>query len=193
MFHNVHQMKPSLQECIAILARCADGDGNLLLNIGPMPTGEIEPRQVAVLNGIGAWLRKYGRSIYGTRGGPFKPGRYGASTRTGKTIFLHLLDTSGGLFKLPPLPAKILKSSVLTGGTVTVSQTDAGLNVTVTPGNRPSMGTIVKLETGYRYEQASRNARKRISEVVAFPKRNLLRRSSLTFGRGCSKAGRRSG
>ena len=39
----------SADEVIRILARCAGGDGNLLLDVGPMPDGRIEPRQVAVL------------------------------------------------------------------------------------------------------------------------------------------------
>ena len=36
-------------ECIRILVQCVSGDGNLLLNVGPMPNGEIEPRQATVL------------------------------------------------------------------------------------------------------------------------------------------------
>jgi alpha-L-fucosidase len=137
----------SARECIGILARCAGGDGNLLLNVGPMPSGEIEPRQVEVLEGIGAWLRKYGQSIYGTRGGPFKPGRYGASTRKGKIIYLHLLDTTTRSIKLPPLAGvKILKCSVLTGGKAAVTQAAEGLDLAVTVGEGQPMETIVKLE-----------------------------------------------
>ncbi len=52
---------------------CAGGDGNLLLNVGPMPTGEIEARQAERLKEMGAWLAKNGASIHGTRGGPFPP------------------------------------------------------------------------------------------------------------------------
>ena len=35
----------SLAQCISLLVRCAGGDGNLALNIAPMPDGRIEPRQ----------------------------------------------------------------------------------------------------------------------------------------------------
>jgi alpha-L-fucosidase len=42
------ELKP-LDECVRTLVACAGGDGNLLLNLGPMPTGEIEPRQAARL------------------------------------------------------------------------------------------------------------------------------------------------
>jgi alpha-L-fucosidase len=31
----------SLETCLGMLIRCAGGDGNMLLNVGPMPTGEI--------------------------------------------------------------------------------------------------------------------------------------------------------
>ena len=66
------QMK-SLKECLETLVRCAGGDGNLLFNVGPMPDGRIEPRQVERLEEMGEWLSKYGETIYGTRGGPWKP------------------------------------------------------------------------------------------------------------------------
>jgi alpha-L-fucosidase len=51
---------------------CAGGDGNLLFNVGPMPDGRIEPRQVERLKEMGAWLARYGDTIYRTRGGPWK-------------------------------------------------------------------------------------------------------------------------
>ncbi|UCE47268.1 MAG: alpha-L-fucosidase, partial [Phycisphaerales bacterium] len=76
------QMK-SLKQCIDTLVRVVGGDGNLLFNVGPMPDGRIEPRQVERLREMGVWLEKYGQSIYATRGGPFKPGLWGASTHKG--------------------------------------------------------------------------------------------------------------
>ena len=81
----------SLEECLQALDPCAGGDGNLLFNVGPMPTGEIEPRQVERLKEMGAWLAKNGESIYGTRGGPWKPTKTLASTRKGSTVYLHVL------------------------------------------------------------------------------------------------------
>jgi alpha-L-fucosidase len=49
------------------------GGGNLLLNVGGMPSGEIEARQADRLREIGAWLRKNGRRSHGMGGGPFAP------------------------------------------------------------------------------------------------------------------------
>ena len=70
---------------LRLLANVAGRDGNLLLNVGPGPDGRIDPAQAARLREIGAWLGKYGESIYATRGGPFLPGDYGASTRRDTT------------------------------------------------------------------------------------------------------------
>ncbi|MBM3335782.1 alpha-L-fucosidase, partial [Candidatus Sumerlaeota bacterium] len=94
----------SLKQCIDTLVRVVGGDGNLLFNVGPMPTGEIEPRQVERLKEMGAWLRKYGETIYGARGGPFEPGPWGAATYRGNTIYVHILDwkLEGDVVVLPP-------------------------------------------------------------------------------------------
>ena len=121
----------SLRQCLETLVRCAGGDGNLLLNVGPMPDGRIEPRQVKRLEEMGGWLKQYGETIYGTRGGPWKPGRSFASTRKGNTVFVHLLNYKGGAVTLPNIPRKIVARSVLTGGTVHVSQSDRRVSIRV--------------------------------------------------------------
>ena len=51
---------------INTLIKTVGGDGNLLLNVGPMPDGRIEPRQVEVLKEIGNWLDVNGEAIYET-------------------------------------------------------------------------------------------------------------------------------
>lgn len=132
--------------CLKMLIQCAGGDGNLLLNVGPMPTGEFPPEQVERLTQMGQWLAKYGESIYGTRGGPFKPGSYGASTRKGNTVFLHITDRSQEPIKLPPIPAKVLRGRVLAGGPVEVHQGADGLEVSVPESDRQPVVTVVALE-----------------------------------------------
>ena len=62
----------SLEQCLHSLIRSAGGDGNLLFNVGPKPDGTIEPLQAERLKEMGEWLKKYGYTIYETRGGPFK-------------------------------------------------------------------------------------------------------------------------
>jgi alpha-L-fucosidase len=136
----------SLDTCLGMLIRCAGGDGNVLLNVGPTPTGEIAPEQANLLKEMGGWLAKYGESIYGTRGGPFKPGDYGVSTRKGHTIYLHVMEWLDDTVVLPAIPAKVIRSRVLGGGIVQVRQTTAGLEVSVPKGDRQPLDTIVALE-----------------------------------------------
>ena len=135
----------SLKQCIQTLVRVTGGDGNFLFNVGPMPDGRIEPRQVERLQDMGQWLTKYGKSIYGTRGGPFKPGPWGASTHSGNVIYVHILNWSGESLRLPPIPKAITESQVLTGGTVTVDQSDEGIEISVPEADRSDIDTIVAL------------------------------------------------
>ena len=139
------QMK-SLSQCLQTLLACAGGDGNLLFNIGPMPTGEIEPRQVARWREIGDWLDKYGESIYGTRGGPWMPNKNIASTRKGNTVYLHVMHWPASPLTLPSLSRKIVASTLLTGGTLVLVQNQRGMEIHVPPQDRREIDTIVKLD-----------------------------------------------
>jgi alpha-L-fucosidase len=136
----------SLKQCLRTLIVCAGGDGNLLFNVGPMPDGRIEPRQVARLQEMGEWMKKYGATIYGTRGGPFKPGSWGASTRKGNSITLHLFEIPDAGIRLPALPRKVVRSSLLTGGQVDVRQDGDGILVKVAKADRQDVATLVSLE-----------------------------------------------
>ncbi len=110
----------SRKECIQTLALTAGGNGNLLLNVGPMMDGRIEQRQIDRLKEIGEWLNKYGESIYGTRGGPFKPQHWIASTHKGNKIYIHLLKWPDGELILPVIKSvkvkgvELLKDKTLT-------------------------------------------------------------------------------
>jgi len=119
----------SFPEVLKILVETVTGDGNLLLNVGPMPDGEIEPRQADRLRELGTWLDRYGESVYGTRGGPYMNGDWGGATCKGKTVYLHILKWNARTIVLPPLPARILETKSLTGNPVRVDQTAEGVTV----------------------------------------------------------------
>ncbi|MHC4123179.1 MAG: alpha-L-fucosidase [Planctomycetota bacterium] len=136
----------SLKQCLQTLVYVVGGDGNLLFNVGPMPTGEIEARQVERLREMGSWLRKYGESVYSTRGGPFKPNKQLASTHRDNIIYLHILDWQKDIIELNPIDKKIKKASLLTGGNVKVEQKDDVIEVSVPKCCRQDIDTIVKLE-----------------------------------------------
>jgi alpha-L-fucosidase len=84
---------------IQLLAKAVARGGNVLLNIGPMGDGRIDPKDVAILKGIGDWWRVNGESIRGTTRTPLTPQTWGESTRKGDTLYLHVFQwpTNGQL------------------------------------------------------------------------------------------------
>lgn len=136
----------SFEECVQTLVRTAGGDGNLLLNVGPMPDGQIESRQAERLRQIGAWLKENGRSVYGTRGGPFAPGEWGVTTQRGNTIFVHVLNWHGAeTLTLPPLDGRLKSARLLGGGKVEVNATSTATTLRLQRDQHRSPDTIIAL------------------------------------------------
>ncbi|HLZ52842.1 MAG TPA: alpha-L-fucosidase [Verrucomicrobiae bacterium] len=131
-------------EVVSILCRVVGGDGNLLLNVGPMPDGRIEPRQVEVLKQVGAWMEVNGESIYATRGGPWKPTPALTSTRKGSVVYVHVLKADGDRIELSALPRKIESASVLGGGKIETETAD-GKFILHLPAKRDPLATVIKL------------------------------------------------
>ena len=104
----------SYEECLRTLLNTVGGDGNLLLNIGPMADGRIEARQVEILKKIGSWLEIYGESVYGTRGGPVPPAAWGVTTRNDEFLFIHVLDQKQQYLFLPGI--SLLSAEMFRGG-----------------------------------------------------------------------------
>ncbi len=134
-----------LHECIRLLVLTAGRGGNLLLNVGPRADGAIEPDQVQRLREIGAWLKQYGESIYGTTAGPWDMGPYASSTRRGRTAYVHVIHWSEPVL-LKDLGIRIEKAGLLTGsGKVTLKPTSRGREIVVAEADRDPLDTIIKL------------------------------------------------
>ena len=59
----------SLPQILRIFTDCIAMGGNLLLDIGPREDGTIDERQVALLNGLGKFVKRNAEAIYGTEAG----------------------------------------------------------------------------------------------------------------------------
>ena len=136
----------STVQLIQYLARAAGYNANFLLNIGPMPSGKIQPEFVERLEGIGRWVEHNGESIYGTRGGPLTPTSWGATTQREGKIYIHVMDYAGDLLALSKLPqvqsAKVLSS----GAAVEVTGIQGGI-VLHLPETRDDADTVIVLDT----------------------------------------------
>ena len=138
----------SYKEAIHTLVHTVVGDGNLLLNVGPMASGEFPDDQVAVLKKMGKWLKKNGESIYGTRGGPIPNGEWGGMTFKDNKIYVHILNwpEDGSSLILPALDKKIVGSKGLNVKNPVVKQTAEGLEINLPVNKRNGIDSIVILE-----------------------------------------------
>jgi alpha-L-fucosidase len=111
------------KQLIDLLVRASGYGANLLLNIGPMPNGVVQPEFRERLAYMGNWLHTYGESIYNTTGGYLRPQTWGCITQKGDTMFVHVLNDSVTDIQLENFPyKKIVKAYLLKDNSVIQTQ-----------------------------------------------------------------------
>ena len=133
-------------QLVRLLVDAIVRNGNVIANLGPDRDGLIPPKQAETLKGVGLWLKRHGRAVYGTRPGPFQPvdGVYGA-TMAGKSVFVHIVGWPQDQLVLPPLAGKIVDVRNLSGETVKWSVTTDGLALSVPLASRGPAVTVIEL------------------------------------------------
>jgi alpha-L-fucosidase len=136
---------------IRLIAKAAARGGNLMLNIGPRGDGTIDPPDVAILQGIGRWMKINGDSIHGTDRTPLTVQSWGESTRKGKTLYLHVFDwpTDGNLV-VGGLKSNVSKAYLLSDTTrapLKVSRiSDLDVRIAVPPAAPDKIDAVVVVE-----------------------------------------------
>ena len=126
---------------------CLGRDGGLLLGVGPREDGTIDPDDAAALRVIGLWMQEHAEAVYGTRGGPWKPGPWGVSTRKGDKVFLFVQNLpENGTFELPALKAKVKSAKMLTSGAPIECADKDGTWTVHIPRGRRSLGPAAVVE-----------------------------------------------
>jgi alpha-L-fucosidase len=69
-YHRDEASWKSVEQLIGMLCDTVSKGGNLLLNVGPTGRGEFDERALERLAGMGEWMRRHGRSIYGCTQAP---------------------------------------------------------------------------------------------------------------------------
>jgi alpha-L-fucosidase len=147
-----HQMDPSHKppaHFIRLLAKAAARGGNLLLNIGPMGDGRMDPRDLTILGGIGAWMKKNGESIHGTERTPLPVQAWGESTRKGSTLYLHVFSwPRGGRLTVGGLLSPVKRATLLADGQPVETERMGAkdLEVHLPPAAPDPVDTVVALE-----------------------------------------------
>jgi Alpha-L-fucosidase len=94
----------SVAQIVQTLATCVSMNSNLLLNIGPQADGSLPDDALAMLKGIGEWMKVNSSSIKGCGPGPVDEQAWGVSTAPtegGKTFYLHVFENPGAILEIP--------------------------------------------------------------------------------------------
>ncbi|TYA84349.1 alpha-L-fucosidase [Seonamhaeicola marinus] len=136
----------SKKELIQYLINAAGYGSNLLLNVGPMPNGKIQPKHVQSLLEIGDWLKIHGQTIYGTKAGPIPPNTERVSTQKGNTVYLHWLNNQKNIIFIPRFDKKI-NSIKLFGSNqkLKFKKDDYGLTLKLPESSLDPIDTIIEI------------------------------------------------
>ena len=104
------------KDIIRALVECASKNGNLILNVGPDARGNIPEESVEILEEVGRWMKKNGRSIYGCGAAPLPKPEWGRYTQNGKKLYAHILDRGVGPIVLEGLGGKVAGARLLNDG-----------------------------------------------------------------------------
>ena len=97
----------SMGEVVFKLVDVVSKGGNYLLNVGPMPNGEIPQPSVDVLRHVGEWLKVNGEAIYGAGATPFGDELGEPSTRGTKDLRGQPLVLGHNEYRYTTKPGKL--------------------------------------------------------------------------------------
>lgn len=135
----------STRNVVGMLRTVAAGGGNLLLNIGPTPEGDVpEPCKKALIE-TGEWLRQYGPSIYEATDAPIHAERVmlGSFTCKGNTAYFHCHRWPGSELAIGGIKNKVLGVRLMGGPEIKFTQTPDRLILHGLPEKAPNPHTTV--------------------------------------------------
>ena len=145
---------------VELLARAAGRGGNLLMNVGPMGDGRIDPVDVGILRGIGDWLKVNGASIYDAERSPLAVQAWGDTSVKDNALFLHVFDWPGnGMLTIAGLASDVRKAYLLSDVTQQPMPferlNERDLRITIPADAPDNIDTVIVVETrdgvrGYR-------------------------------------------
>ena len=103
-YYRDEQSWKSVDQLLKMLIDGVSMGGNLLLNVGPTGRGEFDERAYERLRGIGKWMRRHSRSIYGCTQAPAefecpRDCRYTYNPET-QRLYLHMYSWPFGKIRL---------------------------------------------------------------------------------------------
>ena len=135
----------SLEQLIRNLVAIIVRDGNYLLNVGPAGDGSFDPEHVQRLKQLGAWLEKYGESIYGARGGPAQPGAWGGCVYRENTVYVHITEWEKDRIEIPET-GRLLSFRGLNCTNISLTEQNGMLRIEIPIEDRAPYDSIIRLD-----------------------------------------------
>lgn len=134
-------------DVISLLTTVVNGDGNLLLNIGPEPDGSVPPRSADILRRVGCWMRVNGEAITGAGPSVFQWGCYGRPTQKGNALYVVQSKYPGPEFTLAGAGTAVQRVELLaTGQELAFRQDGEYVSISGQPEAPPDpIATVVKI------------------------------------------------
>ena len=129
------------EEVVAMVARAAAKNANLLMNIGPDGSGQLPAKALEVMAEVGKWFEKNGESIYATTAGGVSLAKDVVSTRKGNVLYLHFLNPSVNKIVLP-FKGEIVEANPLAAGALAQVERTATGGAVIT----------IKRPEGYKFD-----------------------------------------
>ena len=135
----------STKQMIQLLVGAAAVNANLLLNIGPMPNGIVQPQFVNRLDSIGTWMKKNGESVYETMGSSLEKQDWGLITEKDESIYLHIFKDSVKNITIEKFPFTPGKLTTIGGNPLKYQFKKGILNIDLDGLERDYSDTVLKL------------------------------------------------
>jgi len=135
------------EQLLQYLVKASGVGANFLLNIGPMPNGQIQPEFIERLDWMGNWLKVYGESVYNTTTGYLRPQSWGCITQKDNKMYLHVFDKQRASIILEQFPfKKISKAYLLKDKSTVKTQLKNGMAQLFLPENETEPDEVIVLE-----------------------------------------------
>jgi len=138
----------STKQLVHYLVRAAGINGNLLLNVGPPPTGKFQPEVIKSLKEIGEWNKTFGESVFKTRGGPMQEQAWGVMTqgKEGSKTYLHILNKPESLILEVPVNGNVSAVKLFNNNVEVPFEMGENLQIDLTNLELDAIDTILIIE-----------------------------------------------
>lgn len=138
-----------------LLARCAEGGGNLLLNVGPEGSGRIPTESEQILRKVGLWLETHGESIYGSERRNLTWNSWGPTSVRGNRAWLFLHRLYEQTLTLGGVIPEVRSATMLGLDQKELKVTRRGRQILLEglPASPPEILPVVRLELEAPFEQ----------------------------------------